>query len=189
MDLAQLRAFVRPLIVGLTLLLVAARASASAPQIDRARSLYHDGRTAFDQERYQAAYQKFREAYGLSPAPALLYNMAAALEALGRPSEAAEKLRAYLRVAAEEPSRGAIEARARILDEAQRQLDVERLKAERPRLLELNAVEARGQKRGLTIGLGVGGAVVVGLGLGLGLYFGLQPSYPDSTLGTQRATP
>lgn len=163
--------------------------AASEPQAERARALFEEGKSAFAGERYQAALDRFGEAYGLIAAPALLYNMAAALEALGRPGEAAVKLRGYLRVVAEDPNRGALEARLRALEEAQRQIEVERLRAQRPRLLELNAVEARGRRRGIAIGLGVGGAVAVGLAVGLGLYFGLGATYPDATLGVQRATP
>ena len=172
------------------ILFVAGAAQASGAQQARARVLYDEGRAEFVAERYQSAYDRFREAYGLSSSPALLYNMAAALEALDRPGEAAEKLRAYLRAVGEEPNRGGLEARARILDESQRQLDVEHLRRERPQLLALDAVERRGRRRGLAIGLGVGGGVVaVGLALGLGLYFGLRGTYPDSSLGVQRATP
>jgi tetratricopeptide (TPR) repeat protein len=179
----------RSLIFGLLSILAALPVRASEPQVERARVLFDEGRQEFQAERYQSAYDKFHEAYALSPAPALLYNMAAALEALGRPGEAAEKLRAYLRVAANEPNRAQLDARARSLDEAQRQIDVERLKTDKPRLLEMNAIEQRGRRRGLAIGLGIAGGVVVGLGLALGLYFGLPPRYPDSTLGTQRGTP
>jgi len=65
-------------------------AHASDKQTERAGALYSDGRVAFDAERYQAAYDAFHEAYALSALPALLYNMAAALEALGCPGDAAE---------------------------------------------------------------------------------------------------
>ena len=94
-----------------------------------------------------------------------------------------------MRAVPEERDRGALLARARSLDVAQQQLELEKLKTARPRLLELDAVERRGKKRGLAIGLGVAGGVLAGLAIGLGLYFGLPARYPDSALGTQRATP
>jgi hypothetical protein len=172
------------------LLLLSTTAFASEPQTERAATLFADGKRAFDEEHYQAAYDAFHAAYALTPAPALLYDMAAAQEALGRPGDAATSLRAYLRVVKEEPNRGALDARVRALDEAQRMIEVEQLRAQRPRLLELRAVEARSTRRGLAIGLGVGGAVIaVGLGIGLGIGLGVQPHYPSSTLGTQRVTP
>lgn len=161
--------------------------------MDRARALFAEGQTAYGVEQYEVALAKFREAYSLAPLPALLFNMAAALESLSRPGEAADKLRAYLRGAGEVDNRAEIEARVRMLDEAQRQLDLEKAKHEKPRIIDLSAVqrtsEERGRRRGLAIGLGVGGAVVLGVAIGLGVYFGTAPRYPDSTLGTQRVTP
>ena len=177
------------LLLALVALLFAASAQASEPQLQRAQALFKEGTTAFDTEKYQVAYDRFHEAYGLSSAPALLFDMAAALEALGRPGDAATSLRAYMRVVREDRDRGAHEARARSLEESQRLIEVERMRAERPRLIDLNAVEARGKKRGLAIGLGVTGGVVLGAALAIGLTFGLQSHYPASTLGTQRATP
>jgi tetratricopeptide (TPR) repeat protein len=164
-------------------------ATASEPQRARAQALFEQGRRDFTEERYQAAYDAFHEAFGLTAAPALLYNMASALEALGRPGAAAQALRSYLRAVVEEPNRGALEARLRALDEAERLKEVERLRAARPHLIELDAVEARGRRRGLAIGLCTGVVVVVGVALGVGLALGLPAHVPDSTLGLHAATP
>jgi tetratricopeptide (TPR) repeat protein len=71
-----------------------------APDPDqRARSLFHEGRTAFDEARYADAYRAFEEAYRLSERPALLINMSRALEAQGKSREAADALVHWLAVA------------------------------------------------------------------------------------------
>jgi tetratricopeptide (TPR) repeat protein len=161
---------------------------------DRARALYATGKSAFEAGRYEEAQQQFRAAYLLSRAPGLLYNMGMALELAGRPHEAAEELRAYLRAETDPPSRAPIDARIRALEEAQRLLDTERLRAQPPALRDLNheldRQLRRERKKRLAVGLGVGiGAVVVGVALGIGLGLGLRSTPTASTLGTQRATP
>jgi tetratricopeptide (TPR) repeat protein len=168
---------------------VAPRAEADGRD-DRARSLYLDGQAAFRGERYQAAYDRFRQAYLLVEAPELLYNMASALERLGRPHDAAEELRAYLRAKPEDTERGLIDGRIRALDEAQRLIDSERLRNEPPRLIELPAGAGLARRRKtLAAVLGTLGGVVVAGALGVGLGLGLRQEYTLSTLHTQRATP
>ena len=157
---------------------------------DRARALYVTGTAAFDAGRYDDALQSFRSAYLLSRAAGLLFNMGVALERSGKPHEAAEELRAYLRATPASPDLTRIEARIRGLDEAQRLLDTERL-AKEPLLLRAVVIENRQRRRfalGLGLGIGIGAAVVVA-GVTLGLEFGLRPHYTTATLGTQRATP
>jgi tetratricopeptide (TPR) repeat protein len=87
------------------------------------KALFNQGKDAFEQQQYQVAYDKFEKAYFLSHRPALLFNMSSALQKLQRPHEAAEKLRAYLRVVPDDPEHLDLEERMRALDEEQRMLD------------------------------------------------------------------
>jgi len=62
----------------------------------RARELFQEGDAAYAEGRYEEAHQAFVEAYELSGRPQLLYNIANALERLGRYAEAVEALEKYL---------------------------------------------------------------------------------------------
>src|SRR5260370_20453761 len=110
------------IVLGALLVSVPARADRD----EDARALYEEGRVAFEQDRAQEAYDRFREAYMISQRPQLLFNMASALTRLDRPHEAAESLRAYLRVVPDDPDRASLEQRIRALEEKQRLLDEER---------------------------------------------------------------
>jgi len=180
----------RGLLVLLVTVLVARSAHATLAQQRRGHDTYLLGEAAFKRGEYQVAFDHFREAYLLAPLPEILYNMASAQEALGRPGEAADGLRAYLRASQDRAERIAIESRIRGLDEAQRLLDVERLKREGPKLLAVPATDQRAARRTrLVIGLSVTAGILVAGGVAFGLGFGLRPQHTDSTLQTQRATP
>ncbi len=90
-----------------------------------ARRLYGEGKAAFEQHDWGTAYLRFRDAYMISQRPELLFNMASALKEAGRPTEAADSLRAYLRLVPETPEKRAIEERILALEEAQKILDRE----------------------------------------------------------------
>jgi tetratricopeptide (TPR) repeat protein len=107
---------------------------ARAVEDEEARQLYERGKTAFEQDHAQEAYDCFRKAYMISQRPALLFNMASALTKLDRPHDAAESLRAYLRVVPDDLDRVGIEERIRALEEKQRLLDDERRAREPPAL-------------------------------------------------------
>jgi tetratricopeptide (TPR) repeat protein len=96
---------------------------------DKARDLYKKGKTAFEANQFQEAYDAFKQAYLLSQEPALLYNIASALQGLDRPHDAAEALRSYLRTVPNDPDKPEIEKRIANLEEAQRVLDVDRQRA------------------------------------------------------------
>jgi hypothetical protein len=66
----------------------AARAEAAAH--------YHEARRLFDQELYEAAIERFRQAHALMPAPANLYNIAKSYERLGASSLCVDAFDAYL---------------------------------------------------------------------------------------------
>lgn len=64
-------------------------------QAEEAARLKAEGDALMGDIKYQAALEKYEEAYKLSADPALLYNQGRALEALSRYPEALEKLRAF----------------------------------------------------------------------------------------------
>jgi tetratricopeptide (TPR) repeat protein len=101
-------------------------ARADAARDAQARQLYKAGRDAYNAGDFQRAYDSFRESFTLSHEPALLYNIASALQGLKRPHDAAEALQSYLRLKADDPDRPQIEERIRTLEEEQRLLDLER---------------------------------------------------------------
>lgn len=182
------------------MLLIASAAAATEVQEEEARTLFQSGKAAFAAERYQAAYDLFKQAYLLSPEPALLYNMASALQALGRPHDAAEELRAYLRTRPDVSEREQIETRIRALEEAQRLLDEEKKSAPLPPIVEpspkptIIVVQRKEPppppKRNtkLIVILSTVGVVVVGGALGLGLGLGLHDWHTATTLGPKQAT-
>jgi hypothetical protein len=71
----------------------------SDEDVAAARALFAEGRTLAEGGEWQTAADRFRRALALRPAPAIRYNLAAALAQLGRLVEAAEQLRAAVREA------------------------------------------------------------------------------------------
>jgi tetratricopeptide (TPR) repeat protein len=174
------------------------RAHATEAQDQKARELYAEGQAQFRQEHYQTAYDLFKQAYLLSPLPELRYNMASALQGLGRPHDAAEELRAYLRLKPDDSEKANLEARIQGLEEAQRLLDAGKPTAPAPVVAPVSVVapapappprEGWTRKKTLITVLSTVGAVVVAGGLGIGLGLGLHDWHTDSTLGTRQATP
>jgi tetratricopeptide (TPR) repeat protein len=154
-----------------------------------AAELFARGRADYQRGEYEKAYQHFREAYLQSSRPALIYNMARALEGLKRYGEAAGSLRAYLRVVPNEPERGQIEEHIRALDEAQ--------SVQSSGALALTPGPLRGddrapppRRRTLAIALAVTSVAVVGLAVGLGVGLGTRgPSYSSTDVGPLKSTP
>jgi len=105
-------------------------AAADTRQEEGARNAFKVGRAAYETGDYQLAYDKFKESFQLSHEPALLYNVASALQGLKRPHEAAEALQSFLRLQPNDPDRPKIEQRIATLEEEQRMIDAERAKAE-----------------------------------------------------------
>ncbi len=81
----------------MTLLLIALWCAAQAGEGDdaRARELYENGAILYEEGRYEDAVIAFEEAYRLSGRPALLFNIANALERTGRWDEALDVLSRY----------------------------------------------------------------------------------------------
>ena len=84
-----------------------------------ARVHYDAGQLYYDSERYDEALREFREAYRLSPRPALLYNQATALDRLGRSEEAIALYQVYLDTDQDSPFHGEITERVAALRAAQ----------------------------------------------------------------------
>ncbi len=86
------------------------------PEADEeARARFQAGNIAFEQGRYEAALNDFRQSYELSRRPALLFNIGAAAQNLNRDREALEAYEQYLRELPDAENRAAVEARVRIL--------------------------------------------------------------------------
>jgi hypothetical protein len=91
------------------LVLFAAAAAFADPQLDptkkdAASKLVADGSVLFEQHDYTAALAKYREAYSVYPAAKLHYNVALALDGLGRADEAADEYALFLDGAADAPA-------------------------------------------------------------------------------------
>lgn len=97
-------------------LLALAQEPALTPEDEaRAREIYENGATLYEEGLYEEAILAFEEAYAVSRRPALLYNIANAYERLGKWNEALDALNRY-RVYAREEEREAIERRIRNLE-------------------------------------------------------------------------
>jgi tetratricopeptide (TPR) repeat protein len=167
------------LVIGGLLCVTATRAAAE-PALAEGQDSYLRGKEAFERADYGRAYELFRRSYALSKRSELLFNMASALQHLERPDDAAEALRAYLRVRPDDPERPQIEERIRALGEEGRLLGEERQR------------RARAHRKRVVTALAVSGAVLVaaGVGLALGLTLGAPPpAYTPTPLGAHPATP
>jgi tetratricopeptide (TPR) repeat protein len=175
----------RALALALSIVLLAQAAARAAPEDDeQARARYEAGKVAYERKDYAAAYEQFRRAYLISQRPELLFNMSSALQRLDRPHEAAESLRAYLRVVPDEPDRVSIGERIRALEEKQRLLDEERARAT-PSVPAATAVAVPRPGRTpiykrwwlwTVVGLALAGAAV---GIGVGVWRAGATSYPS----------
>lgn len=85
------------------------------PARDQARVLYENGATLYEEGEYEKAIVAWEQAYALSKEPALLYNIANALERLGRIGPAIDRLNEY-RIYAPAEERETLERRLRALE-------------------------------------------------------------------------
>ena len=74
---------------------IAAWAQDAEDANERARELYENGATLYDEGRYEDAIVAWQEAWELSQRPLLLYNIASAQERLGHWRDALETLNRY----------------------------------------------------------------------------------------------
>src|SRR5688572_4413883 len=75
--------------------------SSDSPERRRALELFEESARAYREGRFQDAVDKLLEARRAKAEPVLLYNLARAYEALGKPQEAADAYQSYLQ---EEPN-------------------------------------------------------------------------------------
>jgi len=100
-----------------------ATAAAAQPQLSpeeadkQARTLFQQGRTAYDEGRYRDAWDYFRKAYLLSKRPALLYNVGQSADRLRMDREALEAFKLYLQRNPEADNRREVENRVRALEQ------------------------------------------------------------------------
>jgi tetratricopeptide (TPR) repeat protein len=94
-----------------------ARADVKPVGNEHAMKLYAEGKEAYEQMKYQLAFDRFKAAYTLTHQTELLFNMAAAEQGLGHPRAAADLLRVYLMITPDDPDRTGIERRIRALED------------------------------------------------------------------------
>jgi len=87
----------------------------------KARSLFEQGRVAYEEGRYRDSWDYFRQAYLLSKRPELLYNVGQSADRLRMDREALEAFRLYLARLPNAHNRREVENRVRALEERIRQ--------------------------------------------------------------------
>src|SRR5262245_35499185 len=110
----------RILSLGLCIALVAGTLPVAWAQSneDEAKAHYKNGEQFYLRGRYQEAIDEFQQAYKLSKAPALLYNISQAYERLGDLPKARGYLKQYIDSGNAEPSEmPALQDKLRVLDE------------------------------------------------------------------------
>lgn len=138
------------------ILLLVGWLAAATPEADqRARELYENGAVLYEEGRYEDAVAAWEEAWRLSGRPLLLYNMANAMERLGRWEEAMDLLNRY-RAYAPADERDVLDRRIR---------NIERRAVEQ----EVVAAAVRPEAaRVPLVPVALGATAAVGLGVGAG---------------------
>lgn len=105
--------------IALALFLAASTAHAQAP-LDAneliARGHFKRGLTAYNAARYEEAKAEFETANAAKPQPALVFNIARCLDALGRKTEAVTEFRHYLDLDSDADNAAAVRARVDVLE-------------------------------------------------------------------------
>ncbi len=116
---------------------------------EAARLTFLSARDAFAKGDYELALSRFKQAYELSPRPALLFNIGTTLDRLRRDEEALATFEKYLAEAPNAPDRPQVEARMRSLRVAvgKRQAARERRAAEEAKRKEEAEQRAEEQRR------------------------------------------
>jgi tetratricopeptide (TPR) repeat protein len=158
-----------------------ARVASAQSVSEDAASLYARSATAYKLGHFAEAVKLLEQAYGLSHAPVLLYNLARAYEGMGATEEAASAYERYLKEEPNPPDRGAIQTRITTLRgeieerrAMQAQRDEERARAQRERAEReaqdkiLNTAADRNPSAApwIVAGIGVVAGVAAGVVLG-----------------------
>ena len=122
----------------------------------RAEAIYADGQQLYAVANYGAAADRFKAAYALDPDPAYLFNIAQALRALHRCSEAATYYHRFLDQVASAPN----------LDKVRGYLDEVEACARKDVPTPPAPVDTRSSLRPVAVAIGVGGIVALGVGAG-----------------------
>ena len=191
------------------LLFILLLATATLPRVARsderdlreAKRLFAQGRAAYAAHDDARAYDLFKRAFRLSHEPAMLFNMSSAAERLGRPGEAVETLRSYLRLVPDAPDRASIEAKIAVFAEEQRLLDRDKpppppalAAPQQPApiaAMQQPPAEPPQKSHALAIGLGVGGGILALAAGAVAIGFAASskaPDYTPSTFGTWHVT-
>jgi tetratricopeptide (TPR) repeat protein len=100
---------------------------------EAARLRFIQGRTRYEEGRFEQAAEEFALAYKLSGRPQLLYNLYVAHRDAAQWPQAIEALRSYLEKVPEAPDRINLEARLKSMQDQAARLEEERAQAERER--------------------------------------------------------
>ena len=88
----------------------------SEEQQQRLVGLIEDGKSAYDQGKFQGALELFRQAYDIYPHPDILYRIALCHERLDEPQQAVQFYRQFLREVPDADDRGKIERTIEMLE-------------------------------------------------------------------------
>jgi tetratricopeptide (TPR) repeat protein len=181
-----------------------AKAKSQDPLIAKVRALYDSGTTHYNLAEYKEALADFKEAYRLKSDPAFLFNLGQCHRQLGKPEQAAQMYRAYLRAAPDAPNRKDVE---QFIADADAAIAVKAKQAARPLTAtqspQLEAVPQTAMaatpatppptekriKPWVWAVASVGAALVIGGAVGLGVGLSQSNSPPtDATLGGSGVT-
>jgi tetratricopeptide (TPR) repeat protein len=174
----------RVLVVAALMALAPTVHAADATTTREAKEHFDRAMAHYELGEFPAAVEEFKQAYALSQAPGLLFNLAQASRLAKDYEQALHFYRTYLRVRPDAPNRADVEQRIAELEpivEARRKADLERLSAENApdkgkaaetaRLGETTAVRVlppSGKKEKIA-GLVVGALGLAALGAGIGV--------------------
>jgi tetratricopeptide (TPR) repeat protein len=167
-------------LVVLGLLTIATPALAAPPDTARAQELYRKGMARYNLGDFDAAIEAFKQAYELSEAPGLLFNLAQASRLAGRPRQALHFYKSYLRMWPEAPNREDAELRIRELEPAPPRKP---LVVAGPVPLSLARAPGPPGRALLWSGIGTasGGIALLAAGIGLGVASGAADSQISTT--------
>lgn len=119
------------IVVGLALPAAADKPMSPAERTKAAKAAYLEGKRAYDTGRFEEAVAHFERAYGIKPAPLLLFNIGQCYRGMGNHEKAAFLFRRYLSEDPRSKERRLVEeliADSEAKAEEERQLELERVR-------------------------------------------------------------